>query len=221
MHACVAVDLVIFTVIDGSFSVLLIERGEGPYKGEWALPGGFVRQNESLDDAAMRELDEETTLNAKHVHIEQLRSYGDRARDPRGRVFSVAYVAFAPNLPSPLAGGDAARAEWLPVNTAAKLTLAFDHSVILEDGAERARAKLEYTALATAFCKSTFTIPELRAVYEAVWDTKLDPANFYRKVTKAKHFVEATEHARHGPEGRPAQLYRKGRAQLLSPPMTR
>jgi 8-oxo-dGTP diphosphatase len=221
MRVTVAVDLVIFTVIDGVFSVLLIERGEGPYSGRWALPGGFVRENESLDDAARRELAEETSLTTQHAHIEQLRSYGECKRDPRGRVFSIAYIAFAPNLPSPSAGGDAAGAAWRPVNAAKSLALAFDHNAILEDGVERARAKLEYTALATAFCKSAFTIPELRAVYEAVWGTKLDPANFYRKVTKTKHFVEATKHMRHGPEGRPAQLYRRGKAQLLSPPMTR
>jgi 8-oxo-dGTP diphosphatase len=218
MRCSVAVDLVIFTVHAGSLQVLLIRRGYAPFKGKWALPGGFVRERETLDDAAARELHEETGLRDQG-HMEQLRTYGDPKRDPRGRVFSIAYLALTPDLPMPISGGDAEAAQWFTVE--ALPVLAFDHAQIVQDGLERARAKLEYTTLATTFCAAEFTIPELRAVYEAVWGTALDAANFYRKVSKSEGFIVALEDKLQGAEGRPARLYRRGKAALLAPPMLR
>ncbi|MEU8225091.1 NUDIX domain-containing protein [Kribbella sp. NPDC048915] len=218
-----ATDLVILTVREGRLQVLLIRRGIPPYQGRWALPGGFVRPDESLEATALRELAEETGLSAERIHLEQVATYGAPDRDPRGRVVTVAYLALVPDLPAPVAGSDAASASWVDVGDvlADAGRLAFDHHRILGDAVERARAKLEYSPLATAFCPPEFTISELRGVYEAVWGTPLDPRNFHRKVTKTPDFVTpvGTTTTRDG--GRPAQLFRRGTATTLHPPMTR
>lgn len=228
--AAITTDLVVLTIRDDQLTVVLIRRAEDPYRGRLALPGGFVRPDESLDAAAARELREETGLvlgesgGAAYLrdraHLEQLKSYGDPGRDPRLHVVTVAYLALAPELTAPHAGGDAAAASWLPVSDAGS-GLAFDHDVILADGVERARSKLEYTLLATAFCPPLFTVGQLRRVYEIVWDIELDPRNFHRKVTGTQGFLRPTNRATLGERGRPAQLYRPGRATALYPPMLR
>lgn len=219
----VTVDLVVLTVRDDALQALTIRRGESPYLGQWALPGGFVRADEDLQDAAARELLEETGLSADHFHLEQLGSYGAPDRDPRMRVVTVAYIALAAHLPTPTAGSDAAEARWQLVTDllGRRRDLAFDHSQILRDGVERARAKLEYTPLAAAFCAAEFTISELRHVYEVVWGTKLDPRNFHRKVTKTDGFVEPTDRTTTRDGGRPARLYRVGTIASLHPPLLR
>ncbi|GIJ47264.1 NUDIX hydrolase [Virgisporangium aliadipatigenens] len=212
------VDLVVLTIRAGALNVLLVQRGIPPYQGEWALPGGFVLDDEDLDAAAVRELREETGVTAVGAgHLEQLRTYGAPGRDPRGRVVSVAYLALLPDLPAPTAGSDASGAAWHPLPGPC---LAFDHREILRDGVERARAKLEYTSLGAAFCPAEFTIAELRAVYEAVWHTTLDPRNFHRKVTTTDGFVAPTGERRTG-VGRPAELFRRGEAEVLHPPIMR
>ena len=215
------VDLVIFTVRSGLLQALLIERGQEPHLGALALPGGFVRRREGLDEAATRELSEETRVDAAELHLEQLRTYGDVDRDSRGRVVTVAYLALGPNLPVPAAGTDAAAARWMPVTEALAADLAFDHTQILADGLERARAKLEYTTAAAAFCRSPFTVADLRHVYEAVWGIELDPSNFHRKATRASGFLVPTGQQRLPDIGRPAALYRQGPATDLSPPILR
>ena len=218
----VTVDLVVFTIRDEVLCTLAVRRGVPPYEGRWALPGGFVREDEDLPDAALRELREETGLQRLPVHLEQLATYGAPRRDPRGRVVSVAYLALAADLPEPRAGTDAADARWQPVDRLlGGRRLAFDHARILADGLERARAKLEYSPLATAFCPDEFTVAELRRVYEVVWGADLDPRNFHRKVTGSPGFLVATDRSttRHG--GRPARLYRRGTAKLLNPPISR
>ena len=217
----VTVDLVVLTLRGGDLHVLLVERGEEPFGGALALPGGFVRPDETLDAAALRELGEETGLRDVPGHLEQLRTYGDPGRDPRMRVVSVAYLALAPDLPEPAAGTDAADARWVPLARASAAELAFDHRAILADGVERARAKLEYTALATAFCPPEFTVADLRAVYEAVWGVPLDPRNFHRKVTSTPGLLVDTGRTRAEGRGRPAALYRAGAARTLQPPFTR
>lgn len=221
--ARVAVDLVILTVRAASLHVLLIERGKEPYLGRPALPGGFLRGREHLDDAARRELHEETALDGSRLHLEQLRAYSDPGRDPRGRVISIAYLAIAPSLPVPIAGSDARKAHWVPLDAviSAPTPLAFDHGQIVDDAVERARGKLEYTALATAFCADEFTIGELRQVYEVVWGMPVDERNFSRKIKKTQDFVLPTGAKRHPGTGRPANLYRRGPATTLYPPMLR
>jgi ADP-ribose pyrophosphatase YjhB (NUDIX family) len=217
----VTVDLVVLTLTGDELCALVVRRGVEPYRGEWALPGGFVRAEEDLSDAARRELAEETGLAPGTVHIEQLAGYGAPDRDPRMRVVTVAYLALAPDLPTPSAGTDAAEARWAPVRSLAREHLAFDHDRILADGLERARAKLEYSPLATAFCAPEFTVAELRRVYELVWDTRLDPRNFHRKVTGAEGLLEPTGGTTTRDGGRPARLYRRGKAEVLYPPMLR
>jgi 8-oxo-dGTP diphosphatase len=215
-----AVDLAILTVRENQLHVLVVERANEPYQGCAALPGGFLRDGEDLRQAAERELAEETSLDGAALHLEQLATYGAPDRDPRGRVVSVAYLAIAPDLPIPTAGSDARSARWTPAHEI-RATLAFDHTDILDDAIERARARLEYTTLATAFCGPTFTIGDLRNVYEVVWNTPLDPRNFSRKVTNTYGFIQPTGAKRTPDTGRPAALYQSGPAQTLNPPLLR
>lgn len=218
----VSVDLVVLTVRDDALCALVVRRGIEPYRGAWALPGGFVLDDEGLEEAAARELAEETGMRPGSVHVEQLATYGSPGRDPRTRVVTVAYLALAPDLPVPAAGSDAAEAQWWPVDALlAGGGLAFDHAAILRDGVERARSKLEYSPLGAAFCAEEFTVAELRRVYEIVWGERLDPRNFHRKVTKTEAFLEPTGATTTRDGGRPAQLFRRGSAEHLHPPLLR
>ncbi len=223
MTFAVTVDLVVFTIRDDELCALAVRRGVSPYRGRLALPGGFVLEDEGLLEAARRELAEETGLDDRRMHLEQLATYGAPRRDPRMRVVSVAYLAFAAELPEPSAGTDATEASWRPLADllAGAGRLAFDHGQILADGLERARAKLEYSPLATVFCRSEFTVAELRHVYEVVWGAALDPRNFHRKVTGSPGFLVPTGKRTTRNGGRPAQLYRRGKANLLNPPIAR
>ena len=213
----VTVDLVVLTVRSDALCVLLVRRGVEPFAGQDALPGGFVGPDEDLGTAAARELAEETGLSVGH--LEQLASYGAPDRDPRQRVVTVAHLALVPDQPAPTAGSDAADARWVPVDQVG--ALAFDHDRVLADGVERARAKLEYSALGTAFCPAEFTVAQLRRVYEAVWGRPLDPRNFHRKVTGTPGLLTATGGTTTRDGGRPAQLYRRGTADQLHPPLLR
>lgn len=218
------VDIVLFTLRDDDLSVLLVERRFDPFAGSWALPGGYVEPDEDLEVAARRELREETGVAAFDGHLEQLRTYGRPDRDPRGRVVSVAFLGLVPDLPAPIAGSDAAGALWWPVHTVLAAdgpTLAFDHAVILADAVERARAKLEYTTLATSFVAEPFTLGDLRAVYEAVWGVDLDTPNFRRKVLSTPGFVVDTGERISVGRGKPAARYRRGIATDLHPAMLR
>lgn len=217
----VTVDLVVLTVRDDELCALVVRRGEAPFRGSWALPGGFVREDEDVAQAAARELAEETGLAPGVVHVEQLATYGAPGRDPRMRVVSVAHLALAPDLPTPTAGSDATEAEWRPASALLAAGLAFDHAAILRDGVERARSKLEYTPLGAAFCHPEFTVAELRRVYEIVWGARIDPRNFHRKVTKTDGFLEPTGETTTRDGGRPAQLFRRGRVEQLFPPLLR
>ncbi|MEV0734253.1 NUDIX domain-containing protein [Polymorphospora sp. NPDC050346] len=241
----VTVDVVAFTIRDGRLHLLLVRRAAPPYAGHWALPGGFVHPDEDLPTGAGRELAEETGVQAGglgRVHLEQLGTYGAPGRDPRMRIVSVAYLAFAPDLPDPAAGSDADEAAWVAVDSlglpdAAALPgrpvrqrpgttrkLAFDHARIVADGLDRARSKLEYTPLATRFVGPEFTIAELRAVYETVWGDTLHAGNFHRKVLSVPGFLDSVGATtdRGGARGGPrARLYRAGDARLLHPALLR
>lgn len=219
----VAVDVTLLTIRDGRLQLLLVEPDAPAVAGRWALPGRRVHDDESLDDTAHRALRELAAMRAPDAHLEQLRTYGDLTRDPGGRVVSVAYLALTPTDDAPI---DHARARFWDVATLAAdqgPVLAYDHDRIIEDAIERARSKLEYTALATAFVAEPFTLGELRRVYEAVWGVALDPANFRRKVASTQGFVvETAGLAPPGPEGgRPAKRYRRGPAARLHPAMLR
>jgi 8-oxo-dGTP diphosphatase len=226
----VTVDLAVFTIRAGLLTVLLVQRREHPYRGYWALPGGFVRASESTDEAALRELAEETGVTTFTGHLEQLRTYSDPGRDPRMRVVSVAHVALAPGLPDPRPGGDAIAARWWPVEDLSLAgggpdapLLAFDHARVLAHAVERVRSKLEYTTLAASFVAEPFTLADLRRVYAAVWGTAPDLGNFRRKVLGTEGFVveaQRSPQAAAGPSGgRPPLMYRRGDAVTLYPPM--
>ncbi|QSZ50214.1 NUDIX domain-containing protein [Arthrobacter sp. D5-1] len=229
----VTVDVVALTVRNGELNILLITRLIEPFKGKLALPGGFVLAGEDLLEAAGRELAEETGVEHLPGHLEQLGSYGPRGRDPRGDVLTVAHLLLAPDFPVLSAGSDAEQAAWYPVREVldGRLELAFDHARILDDALERAKSKLEYSPLGAAFCGDEFTIAQLRAVYEAVWGTRLDPRNFHRKATGTPGFLEDTGRMTAGDAGRPAALFRLAPAArptagqparaVLNPPLMR
>ena len=220
----VTVDIAMLSVQD-SLDVLLVERGADPFEGRLALPGGFVLPDESVDDAALRELAEETGLSRGQlpgVHLEQLQTFGAVDRDPRMRVVSVAYLGLSPVRPAPTAGTDAADARWVPITDTRCRELAFDHTDILDVAVERTRAKLEYTTLATSFLDESFTLGELHRVYEMVWGEQIDLANFRRKVLATEGFVLPTGDRRVSPAGgAPAAIYRTGGRTDLTPPMLR
>ncbi|MFS2293689.1 MAG: NUDIX hydrolase [Actinomadura sp.] len=213
----VSVDLVVLTVREQRLCALRWRRDRPPYEGAWSLPGGFIQLDEDLPAAASRLMAERAGLADVRIHLEQLATYGYPDRDPRQRVVSVAYLGLAPDLPA----SSRAQVLWTAVGDLLQEEAAFDHRRILCDGVERARAKLEYTSLAAAFCPPEFTVAELRRVYEIVWGTSLDPRNFHRKVTGADRFLIPTGRTTTRDGGRPARLYRRGDAEQLRPPMLR
>lgn len=192
------------TVAHPELRVLLIRRGHWPYRGCWAIPGGFVGMDESLDDAARRELEEETGL--RDVYLEQLYTFGQPDRDPRTRVISVAYYALLPgDMHEPRAGDDAREACWFPVN-ALPVNLAFDHMHIFDVALRRLRAKADYAGIAREFLPPTFTLRKLRLIYETVLGRKLDRANFTRRMLTEGDIVDTGTIDRGGAH-RPAKLY--------------
>lgn len=200
----VTVDVVIFTIVDNALSVLLVKRGLAPNQGDWALPGGFVLDHESLDEAALRELREETGV--ADVYLEQLYTFGGPGRDPRGRIVTVAYYALIATDRAQLsAGTDASEARWWPVS---KLPpLAFDHAHILDYGIQRLRAKIGYTTVGFQLLPAEFTLGDLQSVYEAILGTRLDKRNFRKRIEQLS-VVEGLDKQRRGEPSRPARLYR-------------
>jgi 8-oxo-dGTP diphosphatase len=190
----------------------------------WAIPGGFKRPDETLDEAARRELSEETGVDVPSL-LTQFGAYGDPGRDPRMNVVTVAYLAVLRDIGAIVAGTDATDAALVPVSDilGERIELAFDHIRIVRDAIERVRIELEVSGIATAFVGTTFTMAELRTVYEAIWGVQLDAANFRRSIVSEDGWVIATGRtAPPGPGGgRPAELYRAGRAWKHGVPLRR
>jgi len=216
------VDVAMLTIRGGTLAIGLVNRTQAPYEGRWSLPGKIVGLDEGLEEAAQRELIDETGLESlpSRIHLAQIGAYGDPGRDPTTRVVSVAYVALVRNLPEPRHG------MYWPVSAvleSGSANLAFDHSRIIADGVRGVRERLEAAPIALMFLDEPFTLSELRGVYEAVWGSPLDPSNFRRKVLASAGFVqpvaERTSAGRSG--GRPPQLFQAGKASRLFPPILR
>lgn len=202
-RAALTVDCVVFGFDGGDLKVLLIQRALEPFKGRWALPGGFVRVDETLDNAARRELEEETGL--KNVFLDQLYSFGKVDRDPRERVVSVAYYALVKlSDHRAKAATDAANAKWFPVSRVPKL--AFDHADILRAARDRLTGKVRYQPIGFELLPPKFTLSQLQGLYEAVLETKLDKRNFRKKVLGFGLLVPLKETQMTG-RHRPAQLF--------------
>jgi 8-oxo-dGTP diphosphatase len=198
----VTVDIVLFTIRDRKLHLLLIKRLAKPYEHRYALPGGFVHEDESLDVAAIRELREETGVDK--VYLEQLYTFGDLKRDPRGRVVTVAYYALVPHEQSLQAGTDASDAAWFPLDDLP--SLAFDHRKIADYAHQRLRNKLDYTNVGFELLPGKFTLTELQLVHEAILGQSLDKRNFRRKILQSGIVKPTKEWQATG--RKPAQLFR-------------
>lgn len=203
-HPAVTTDAVIFTISENKLRLLLIKRGVDPFKGFWAIPGGFLELNEDLDECARRELKEETGL--ENIYLEQLHTFGKPDRDPRERVITVAYYAITSNADmKPKAASDASAAEWFPIDQLPKL--AFDHDKIINMAHNRLKLNLDYSAIAFQFLPETFTLSEAQRVYEIIRNSRLDKRNFRKSIANSGLITETGNMRRDG-KHRPARLYR-------------
>ncbi len=203
-RAVVTVDCAVFGLGAGGLQVLLVQRGLEPFAGSWALPGGFVRINESVDAAARRELSEETGLS--NIFLEQLYTFGEPGRDPRGRVVSVAYYALVRLQDhAARAATDARDARWCAVRSAPKL--AFDHAEILGKALERLQGKVRYVPIGFELLPPKFTLSELQKLYEAILERPFDKRNFRKKILDME-LLEELEEVQQGVPHRAARLYR-------------
>jgi len=200
----VTVDVVIFRLHEDALKVLLIQRAFPPHKSKWALPGGFVNISETLEEAALREMEEETGV--RDVYLEQLYTFGDPKRDPRGRVITVAYFALISKDVKVQAGEEATHTEWHAVNKVPDL--AFDHEKILKYAVQRLRYKLEYSSVGFELLPDEFTLSDLQNAYEIVLAEKLDKRNFRSRILESGILVETSRSQSAPGQGRPAKLYR-------------
>lgn len=200
----VTIDVVVFTLQERELHLLLVKRKHWPFAGCWAIPGGFIKRNESLEQAARRELAEETGV--RDVYLEQLYTFGSPTRDPRARIISIAYIALVrADLQTLRVSAESSDVGWFPVRRLPG-PLAFDHDQMLATALTRLRSKLEYTTLAFQLLPEVFSILELKHIYEQILGEQLDKGNFYRKIKDAK-VLEDTGLRREG-RGRPTRLYR-------------
>ncbi len=199
----VTADAVVFGADKSGLQILLIERGGTPFKGHWALPGGFIKMNESLDKAVRRELKEETEMDVSY--LEQLYTFGDPKRDPRGRVVSVAYFGLVRPADHKIKGrSDAKKAEWFPANRLPNL--AFDHRQMVDMALARLRAKVRYAPIGFELLPEEFTLTDLQNLYEAVLGREVDRRNFRKKVLEMELLTDLGKKAK--TPGPPAKLYR-------------
>lgn len=208
----VTVDVLLFTIEEEELKLLLVKRNEEPYKGSWALPGGFVKMQESVDAAAHRELLEETGV--KNVYLEQLYTFGDPDRDPRTRVITVSYLALSAKKDWQLrSSGDVSEAMFFPTNKLPEL--AFDHGKIVKYGIERLRNKIGYSSIAFGLLPEIFSLTELQKVYEVILGTKIDKRNFRKKMLSVD-LLQATKQKSTGGAHRPALLYQFKKREVVN-----
>lgn len=201
-HPAVTTDCIVFGFDGTKLNLLLINRGIEPYKGSWALPGGFMKIDETAEQGAMRELQEETGV--KDIYIEQLQAFTAVDRDPRERVMTIAFMAFVRQEKyEVIAGDDAAKAQWFPVNSLPQL--AFDHKEIITLALDKLRWKMTYEPLAFRLLNKTFTISQLQTIYEVVFDKRFDRRNFHKKLTSLGYIISTDEQQK--TIGRPSTLY--------------
>ena len=208
-HA-VAVDVALFTIQEALLKVLLVKRGSPPFRGAWSLPGGFVRHDESVDEAALRELQEETGIRT--VYLEQLYTLGDLDRDPRGRVISVSYYAVVHQERFELRAQRPAGTKWFAVHRLP--VLAFDHRDIVHAALERLRNKVNYTSVAFQLLPKKFTLSELQRAYEVILGQRLDKRNFRKKMLQLGMLRDTKEQHAEGRQ-RPARLYAFPEARVI------
>ena len=201
-HPAVTTDCIVFGFDGTKLNLLLINRGIEPYKGSWALPGGFMKIDETAEQGALRELQEETGV--KDIYIEQLQAFTAVDRDPRERVMTIAFMAFVRQEKyEVIAGDDAAKAQWFPVNSLPQL--AFDHKEIITLALNKLRWKMTYEPLAFRLLNKTFTISQLQTIYEVVCDKRFDRRNFHKKLTSLGYIIPTEEQLK--TIGRPSTLY--------------
>src|SRR3989344_4600515 len=202
-HPYVTVDVLIFSIRNKQLSTLLIRRSDDPFKGSFAIPGGFVQMNETLDKAAKRVIDQKGHQN--NLYLEQLNSFGDLDRDPRGRVVSVAYLALVPQDNAIDVDDGKHVIKWFPVKTLPPL--AFDHEKIITYAVERIKSKLGYSNIAANLLPEKFRLTELQQIYEMVLGRPLDKRNFRKKMASL-NLLEPLDELLSVGQHRPAQLYR-------------
>jgi len=205
LKPAVTADIIVFTIKENDLKVLLIKRKIEPFKGKWAIPGGFVHLNENLEQAAKRELEEETGV--KEVYLEQLYTFGDVHRDPRGRVITVSYFALINSEKSKQklkASTDASEARWF--STSFLPSLSFDHNKILEYAIKRLKWKFEYTTIAFSLLPKKFTLTQLQKIYEIVFNKEFDKRNFRKKLFSL-NILEPTKEIQEDVSYRPPKLY--------------
>jgi len=202
-HVIVATDTLVFTIIDQKLHVLLIKMKKKEWKGTWALPGGLVNINESLDGAAKRHLKDKTSISG--IYMEQLYTFGDPSRDPDGHIISTSYMALIPADKVKLKTSKEYEAiEWKPLHKLPKL--AYDHKEVIKYGVQRLRWKLEYTNAVYSLLPDEFTLSELQDMYEIILDRELDKRNFRKKILSLK-MLKKLGKKRKGEANRPAELF--------------
>tara|TARA_X000000950_G_scaffold55029_1_gene65830 strand:- start:3864 stop:4562 length:699 start_codon:yes stop_codon:yes gene_type:complete len=212
----VTADAVVFSIIEKKLSCLLIKRGVTPYKEKWALPGGFLKRNESAENAFKRELLEESGQSYKQLNSwTEFRSYSNPKRDPRNtdeyQIISIAFVGITNKDSLKIkAGSDALEARMFPIQNLKKNDIAFDHLNIINDAKKYLSEKIEKESIALDFLDDEFTLSELRNVYEEIWDTELHPSNFERKVSSFDNFIIRTSNTKLTGNNRPGSLFKKG-----------